>query len=156
MKNSNKLITFQIDFINSNNEVIDTIFKKFTDIFSAEVFANNVISNSYDFMSIPDKYINNFYNLIKKNRDNKNICYSIYSNLKNEIDNINFIYDDNYTNDIRTPLIKYLSDVSEFFLNFNIRLFGALMFLSLFEMNFIKENMFILKSTKGKGVFCIL
>lgn len=46
MKNSNKLITFQIDFINSNNEVIDTIFKKFADIFSAEVFANNIISNS--------------------------------------------------------------------------------------------------------------
>ena len=40
---------------------------------------------------------------------------------------------------------------------FNIHsLFGGLMFLSLFEFNVIKENLFILKSTKGKGVFCLL
>ena len=80
-------------------------------------YINNIISNSYDFMSIPYKYINKFYDFIKKNRENKNICYSIYSNLKNEIDSINFIFDDNYTKDIRTPLIKYLSDVNDIYDN---------------------------------------
>ena len=74
-------------------------------------YINNQISNSYDFMSIPYKYINLVYNLIKNNYSDKNICHSIYSNLKNEIDSINFIYDDNYSKDIRTPLIKYLSDI---------------------------------------------
>ncbi len=34
-------------------------------------------------------------------------------------------------------------------------IFGAMMFLSLFDMRIINKNMFILKSTRGKGVFCI-
>ena len=46
MRNSAKLITFQIDFINSNNEVVETIFKKYQDFNSACIFAQNQISNS--------------------------------------------------------------------------------------------------------------
>ncbi len=38
---------------------------------------------------------------------------------------------------------------------YTFSLFGGLMFFSLFNLNFIKENFFILKSTKGKGVFCL-
>lgn len=48
MKSSSKKITFQIDFIDSNNVVVETIFKKFTDFNSASIFANTEISNSND------------------------------------------------------------------------------------------------------------
>ena len=49
-------------------------------------------------MSFPEKYILKFYHLLKNNIENKNICYSIYSNLKDNIgnSNFNFILDDNY------------------------------------------------------------
>jgi hypothetical protein len=111
-------------------------------------------------MSIPDKYINNFYNFIKKNRDNKNICYSIYSNLKNEIDNINFIYDDNYTNDIRTPLIKYLSDVIDIYYNKGFLFNKKYLYNIYYKNNFLKilknidkEYIFIKKNTYQKEYF---
>jgi hypothetical protein len=103
---------------------LDSIFKKNITDFNFYVnklnfisyhipYINNQISNSYDFMSIPYKYINNLYKLLIDNRNDINICYSIYSKLKNNIDAINFIYDDNYSNDTRTPLIKYLSDIND-------------------------------------------
>ena len=37
-----------------------------------------------------------------------------------------------------------------------IRIFGAALFLSLFDLRVIRQNLFIVKSTKGKGVFCLL
>jgi hypothetical protein len=46
MKNSKKLITFQIDFIDSKNEIIETIFKKYQDFNAACIFAQNQILNS--------------------------------------------------------------------------------------------------------------
>ena len=36
------------------------------------------------------------------------------------------------------------------------RIFGVALFLSLFDLKVIRNNLFILKSTKGKGIFCIL
>jgi hypothetical protein len=77
-------------------------------------YINNEISNSYDFMSFPEKYISKFYDLLKDNIQNKNICYSIYSNLKDNIgnSNFNFILDDNYFKNSKNPLIKYLKDIS--------------------------------------------
>jgi hypothetical protein len=62
-------------------------------------------------MSIPSKYINKFFDILNKNKENINICNFIYHHLRNEIDDFNFIYDDNYTKNTRTPLIKYLSDI---------------------------------------------
>jgi hypothetical protein len=46
MKNSAKRITFQIDFIDSDNEIVQTIFKKYQDFNSALLYAQNQISNS--------------------------------------------------------------------------------------------------------------
>ena len=82
-------------------------------------YINDTVSNSYEFMSIPFKYIYIFYKLILDNRSNKNICYLLYSYLKESIgeNNFNFIYDDNYTKNIRTPLIKYLSEINSTFNN---------------------------------------
>ncbi len=34
-------------------------------------------------------------------------------------------------------------------------IFGAVMFLSLFDFRVIDKNMYILKSTRGKGAFCL-
>ena len=155
------VIYLRLDSIFKKN-IIDFNFyiNKFNFISYHIPYINNIISNSYDFMSIPDKYINNFYNLIKKNRDNKNICYSIYSNLKNEIDNINFIYDDNYTNDIRTPLIKYLSDVSDIYDNKGFLFNKKYLYNIYYKNNFLKilknidkEYIFIKKNTYQKEYF---
>lgn len=114
---------------------LDSIFKKTITNFNFYInkfnflsyyipYIDNKISNSYDFISMPYKYIDNFYNLIKNNEDNKNICYSIYSKLKNEINEINFICDDNFAKDVRTPLIKYLSDITDIHNNNNGYLFN--------------------------------
>jgi hypothetical protein len=104
---------------------LDSIFKKKITDFNFYVnkinfisyyipYYDNKICNSYQFLSFPKKYINDFYNLITKNINNKNICYSIYSNLINTIEKsqFNFIYDDNYSKNINTPLIKYLSNIN--------------------------------------------
>ncbi len=104
---------------------LDSIFKKKITDFNFYInkinfisyhipYYNNKISNSYQFLSFPKKYINDFYNLITKNIDNKNISYSIYSNLIDTIEKsqFNFIYDDNISKNINTPLIKYLSNIN--------------------------------------------
>ena len=58
MKNSKKTITFQIDFIDANNNVINTLFKKFPDFITALNFANNeiLISDKYTDCGIYDMY----------------------------------------------------------------------------------------------------
>ena len=149
------IIYIRLDSIFKKN-IIDFNFyiNKFNFISYHIPYINNAISNSYDFMSIPYKYINKFYDFIKNNRENKNICYSIYSNLKNEIDNINFIYDDNYTKDIRTPLIKYLSDVSDVYDNkgylFNKKYLYNIFYINNFSKilrNIDNEYYFFKKST---------
>jgi hypothetical protein len=78
-------------------------------------YIDNQISNSYNFLSIPYKYLNIFKQLLVNNVNNKNICYSIYSLLKDIIgkNNFNFIFDENYSNDNKSPLIKYLSDIKD-------------------------------------------
>ena len=78
-------------------------------------YIDNKISNSYNFLSIPYKYLNNFKTLLVENINNKNICYSIYCLLKDIIgkNNFNFVLDENYSNDNKSPLIKYLSDVKD-------------------------------------------
>jgi len=107
---------FSLDSIFKKN-IIDFNFyiSKFNFISYYIPYHDNKISNSYNFLSIPYKYILKFKNLLINNIDNKNICYSIYSNLKEDIGkiNFNFIFDDNYSKDNRTPLIKYLSDIKD-------------------------------------------
>jgi hypothetical protein len=87
-------------------------------------YINNNICNSDEFLSIPIKYINNLYNLLIDEKLNKNICHLIYSLLKNIIgkNNFNFIFDNNYEINSRTPLIKYLSDI-----DYNIKNNGFLL-----------------------------
>ena len=108
-------IYFDIESI-FKKSIIDFNFyvNKFNIISYYIPYINNTISNSYEFMSVPFKYIYIFYKFIFNNRLNKNICHLIYSQLKDTIgqNNFNFIYDDNYTNNIRTPLIKYLSEIN--------------------------------------------
>jgi hypothetical protein len=109
---------------------IDSIFKKsmkdfyffinkFNFISYRIPYINNQISNSYDFMSIPNKHINYFKNLLEQNFNDKDICYSLYSLLKDNIDKneFNFIYDDNYSDESRTPLINYLTDINNIYNN---------------------------------------
>jgi hypothetical protein len=155
------IIYLRLDSIFKKN-IIDFNFyiNKFNFISYHIPYINNIISNSYDFMSIPYKYINNFYNFIKKNRGNKNICYSIYSNLKNEIDGINFICDDNYTKDIRTPLIKYLSDINDIYDNKGYLFNKKYLYNIYYKNNFSKilknidnEYYFIKKSTNKPEYF---
>ncbi len=38
---------------------------------------------------------------------------------------------------------------------FAYSIFGGILFLSLFEVKLIKENFLLVKSTKGKGIFCL-
>lgn len=109
------IIYFDIESIFKKN-IIDFNFyvNKFNIISYYIPYINNTISNSYEFMSVPFKYIYIFYKLIYNNRLNNNICYLLYSYLKDVIgqNNFNFIYDDNYAKNTRTPLIKYLSEVN--------------------------------------------
>ena len=103
---------------------LDSIFKKSMIHFNFYInkfnfisyyipYINNKISNSYDFISIPYKYINIFYELITNNKNDKNICHLLYSKLKDKIEDINFICEDNYSKNTRNPLIKYLSDIKD-------------------------------------------
>lgn len=116
---------------------LDSIFKKNITDFNFYVnkfnfisyhipYIDNKISNSYDFMIVPYRYLNNLSNLLNNNLTNSNICYNIYYNLKNEIDNTNFhfIYNDNFANDMRTPLIKYINDIKDINNNSNGYLFN--------------------------------
>ena len=158
-KNINEIFTLNIDNINYfKNKLninfnflltfsLDSIFKKSITEFNFFVnkfnfisyhipYYNNKISNSYDFMSIPFIYIDNFYNLLKENINNNDICYSIYHYLTENIDknNFNFIFDDNYSNNMRTPLIKYLSDINNVNIN-NGYLFDKKYFNNIFYYN---------------------
>jgi hypothetical protein len=129
--NSNKVIDSFISLYNIPIKLVvyfslDSIFKrnitdfnffinKFNFISYHIPYIDNKISNSYDFMTIPYKYLNYFTKLMEDNLMNSTICYNIYYELKNQvgINNFHFIYDDNYTNNDRTPLIKYLNDIRE-------------------------------------------
>jgi hypothetical protein len=101
---------FRDDIFNTNYDI-----NKFNFLAYYIPYINNEISNHYNFLSIPNKYLNDFYNLINNNIDDKNICYSIYSKLKNVFlkNDFNFIYDNNYNKYDRTPLITYLSDLTD-------------------------------------------
>lgn len=130
IKNTKNIINFS-DLCNINFKFIiyfsiSSIFKqnisnfnfyinKFNFISYSIPYINNEISNSYDFISIPSRYLNTFYNLLNDHNDNINICNSIYYYLKESIgkENFNFIFNDNYSIDSRTPLIKYISDITD-------------------------------------------
>jgi hypothetical protein len=111
----NFLLAFSLDSL-FKKSIIDFNFyiKKINFISYHIPYYNNKISNSYQFLSIPYEYISYFYDLLKKNIHDSNICYSLYYYLSYYIDknNFNFILDDNYSKDMRTPLIKYLSDIN--------------------------------------------
>jgi len=114
------IIFFDIESIFKKSIIDFNFYVNKLNIISYHIpYINDTISNSYEFMSIPFKYIYIFYKLILDNRINKNICYLLYSYLKDSIgqNNFNFIYDDNYTKNIRTPLIKYLSEINSTFNN---------------------------------------
>ena len=109
----NFLLSFTLDSIFKKNITnLNFYINKFNFISYYIPYIDNKISNNYNFISIPYKYIDSFYNLIEENINNNDVCYSIYYYLTNTINksNFNFIYDDNYSKNMRTPLIKYLSD----------------------------------------------
>jgi hypothetical protein len=143
-KNINEQFILNIDninyFMNKMNMTynfiltfgLDTLFKikitefnffvnKFNFISYCIPYYDNKISNSYNFLSIPYEYTKNFYNLLKGNINNSDICFLIYYYLNKDIEknNFNFILDDNYLINIKTPLIKYLSDISNININNN-------------------------------------
>lgn len=78
-------------------------------------YFNNIISNSYSFLSIPYKYLNEFIKILYNNINDIYILYLLYFNLKKNIENqhFHFIFNDNYTYDKRTPFINYLSDIKD-------------------------------------------
>jgi len=113
--NFNLLLTFSLDSIFKKSITdFNFVINKFNFISYHIPYYNNKISNSYDFMSIPFSYIKYFYDLLKKNINDSDICYSIYYYLSQNINknSFNFVIDDNYETNIRTPLIKYLPDVN--------------------------------------------
>ena len=114
-------------------------------------YINNEISNSYDFMSFPEKYILKFYHLLKNNIENKNICYSIYSNLKDNIgnSNFNFILDDNYLKNSKNPLIKYLKDTTNIDNNKGFLITNKYLYEIFYKNNYSK----ILKNINGEIYF---
>jgi hypothetical protein len=118
--NFNFLLTFSLDSIFKKSiKEFNFFLNKFNFISYHIPYYNNKISNSYDFMSIPYPYIKYLYDLLKDNINNQDICYSIYHYLSQNINKniFNFIIDDNYKTNIRTPLIKYLSDINDININ---------------------------------------
>ena len=124
LNNFTKITDIVFDFvliISLDSIFRDNIFDKNYDInkfnfLSYHIpYINNDISNSYNLLSFPNKYLNDLYQLFLNNINDKNICYSIYSNLKKifDKDDFNFIYENNYNKYERTPLITYLSDISD-------------------------------------------
>jgi hypothetical protein len=120
--NFNKYLSTNIKFVIYLD--IESIFKESITNFNFYInkfnilsylipYIEDTISNSHEFISVPYKYLNIFYDFLLKNKNNKNICFLIYSHLKDIIgkNNFNFIYDNNYENKARTPLIKYLSEI---------------------------------------------
>jgi len=113
--NFNFLLTFSLDSIFKKSIMEFNFFlNKFNFISYHVPYYDNKISNSYDFMSIPFSYIKYFYDLLKENINDINICYLIYHYLSQNINknSFNFIIDNNYETNMRTPLIKYLSDIN--------------------------------------------
>lgn len=107
-------IFFRLDSIFKKNVSKSNFYiKKFNFISYHIPYIDGNISNSYEFISIPNKYILDFYNLINNNINNENICNLIYNNLSNNIDknNFNFMFDDNYIQNVKSPLIKYLNTI---------------------------------------------
>jgi len=76
-------------------------------------YINQKITNSCEFISFPYKYVDDIYNLIKDNIENRTICYELYWKLKDVIGgmNLNFIFDENFASNGATPLIKYREDI---------------------------------------------
>ena len=113
--NFNFLLTFSLDSIFKKSIAEFKFFINRFNFISYHIpYYNNKISNSYDFMSIPFYYIKYFYDLLKENINDSDICYLIFHYLSQNINktSFNFIIDDNYETNTRTPLIKYLSDVN--------------------------------------------
>lgn len=57
-------------------------------------YIDGYISNSIDYLLIPNKYYDKFYNLLVSHRNNPNICNLLYYYLKDDIE-FNFITQDN-------------------------------------------------------------
>ncbi len=147
------VIYITLDSIFKKNIVDFNFFvNKFNFISYHIPYLNNKISNSFDFMSVPFKYLNDFQNLLLNNIDNKDICYSIYANLKESIgkNNFNFIYDDNYAKNIRTPLIKYLSDAKNINTNNNGYLFNKKY---LYQIYYTNAHSRVLKNNNDEFYF---
>jgi hypothetical protein len=84
--NFNLLLTFSLDSIFKKSITdFNFVINKFNFISYHIPYYNNKISNSYDFMSIPFSYIKYFYDLLKKNINDSDICYSIYYYLSQKV-----------------------------------------------------------------------
>jgi hypothetical protein len=150
--NFNFLLTFSLDSIFKDSITEYNFYVNKINFISYFIpYYDNKISNSYDFLSIPFQYVNNFYNLLKENINNNDICYSIYYYLSKNIDkkNFNFIFNDNYTKNMRTPLIKYISDIN------NVNMNNGYLFENKYYNNIYYYNNYskILKNTKDEFYF---
>ena len=114
-------------------------------------YIDNNISNSYDFISIPYRFINYFSELLRNNIDNLNICYSIYYELKDIIgkNNFNFIYNENYSINMRNPLIKYINDIDDIYNNKGYLFSKKYMT----DINYINKYSYICKKYDGEFYF---
>ena len=139
---------FQLDSLFNNNiDEINIYINKFNLHSYFIPYIDKHISNSYDFMLVPDKYIDKFYNLLINNKNNKNICNLIYYYLKDEINitNFNYIFNNNYYINDNTPFITYLnnSQINDI-KNYNGYLFNEKYILNIYYSNkyskFLKNN----------------
>jgi hypothetical protein len=93
---------------NKNIEDLNIYIHKFN-LYSFQFpYIDGLISNSIDYLLIPNKYFNKFYNLLINHRNNHNICNLLYNHLKDHID-FNFLTQDNNHN-----LINNISDLNTF------------------------------------------
>jgi hypothetical protein len=137
-------------------------------------YIDNTVSNSYQFLSIPYKYLNYIMKKLIQHIENPNMLYLIYSYIKNNDQyainnnndqliinnnqlinnnnndeyninqNIHFMYNENFTNDMRTPLLNYLTDLKDINNNkgylFNNKYYNYIIYRNSDSKIFVNDN----------------
>lgn len=147
------VMLFSLDSIFKKNiKNIDFIDNKINFISYYIPYYNNEISNSIDFIIIPFQYINGFKYIFSNMINDINICYSLYSLLKSNIDKNEFkiIYEDNYSDNNRNPLMNYLLDIKDIYNKNNGFLINKKYFYNIFYSNNYSK---IMKNEYGEIYF---
>lgn len=113
------IIMFDIDSLFTKNIIDFNFYINKLNFISYKIpYINHKIANSCEFISFPYKYIDDIYNLIKDNIQNRTICYELYWKLKDIIgeSNFNFIFDENFASNGTTSLIKYSDEIDKDFI----------------------------------------